>query len=448
MSYATLPEETRYWARAGILDTIGVTVAGSREAAPRLAAEALDLHDGPALILGRRRRVDLLEAAVVNGTASHVLDFDDSSNTMGGHPSAILTGALLPLADMLGSPGSDVVAAYVAGFEVQSKIGLGVNFHHYSKGWHPTSTLGAFGAAAAASRLMGLDEAETAVALAIAASFASGLKANFGTMTKPLHVGHCVRNGLYAARLAAKGFTANAGSVFEHGQGFLDVFNGKSNYDMAPTLSTWARPYDLTSPGIAVKQYPCCGSTHPAIDATLAIFRAHRPDPARIARIDAAIHARRLTHVNRPHPQSPLDAKFSVQYVISRAIADGRVAVGDFHDGALEDDRIRALLPKVHMSAYNETGVGDFSADNHFGGHVTITMEDGSKLSARVEQPEGRTTANPMPQSRLRAKFALCVEGLLQDDRIGPIADMVEHLEALPDMGELTETIRNATLSD
>jgi 2-methylcitrate dehydratase PrpD len=446
LHFGDLPPEAVRWARMGILDTIGVTLAGSREDAPRLAAQALDLGAGPSLLLGLPQRTGALDAALINGTASHALDFDDCNNTLGGHPSAPVLSALLPLAEQLGSSGEQFVTAYVAGFETETKIGLAVNFHHYTKGWHPTATLGTFGAAAACARLMSLDAAATATALALAASFASGLKANFGTMAKPLHVGHCARNGLYAARLASLGFTANAASVFEHKQGFLDVFNGPGNHDAGRALASWAAPLDIVEPGIAIKQYPCCGSTHPAIDAMLELVRRHRPEPESVLRVDAEIHARRLAHTNRPDPQSALDAKFSLQYVLARALADGGVGVGDFLGDAWRETRVRALLPRIQVSAYNERADGGFAPDNHFGGRVRITLKDGSVLEAQVEQPLGRTSANPLPDALLREKFVLCARTVLRPDAIEGIADALSEIETLPRMSDLTRLIGNATL--
>src|SRR4029078_6501463 len=177
----------------------------------------------------------------------------------------------------------------------------------------------------ACSRLLKLDAAQTAVALAAAASFASGIKANFGTMMKPLHVGHCARNGLYAALLAREGYTANAKTVFEHKQGFLDVFNGPGTYDAAKIISAWAKPWDIIEPGIAIKQYPCCGSTHPAIDAMLTLVREHDLKPADVEKIESWTHTRRLEHTNRPNPQSELDDKFRQHNCLAPPAADSTV---------------------------------------------------------------------------------------------------------------------------
>ena len=437
LSWKDLPPEAVDWAKVGVLDMVGVTLAGSREEAPRLLASALDLGTGPSLLFGASRRVGVLDAALINGTASHALDFDDCSNTMGGHPSVPVLSALFALADELGASGREFVVAYIAGFETETKLALAVNFHHYTKGWHPTATLGTFGAAAAAARLMALSGEKTAVALALAASFASGIKANFGTMAKPLHVGHSARNGVLAARLAGAGFTANAQAVFEHEQGFLEVFNGPGTYDVQRAMRAWAAPFDIVQPGIGIKQYPCCGSTHPAIDALLEITTRRRIEPTEVERIDAWIHARRLKHTNRPRPASALDAKFSVQYVLARALLDQAVGLGHFENESWRDARVAALLPRIHAAPYEDARF----PGNHFAGEVRITLRDGSVETARVEQALGRTSDNPVPPDRLRRKFELCAQGVLREETIGPVADAVAGVDTLPDMRELTRLL-------
>ncbi len=437
-----LTPEVLRWVRVGLLDTLGVTLAGSHEPAVLRTAQAIDLHDGPALWLGQRRRIGALDAALLNGTASHALDFDDCNNTMGGHPSVPVVSALLPLADELGSTGASFVLAYVAGFEMECKLALAVNFHHYTKGWHPTATLGVFGAAAACAKLMQLDVPRTATALALAASFASGIKANFGTMTKPLHVGHAARNGLLAARLARAGVTASAERAFEHEHGFLDVFNGPGTYDIARGLDAWAAPLDIVAPGIAIKQYPCCGSTHPAIDAMLSLVREHGLTAERVVGIEAWIHRRRLQHTNRPQPRTALDAKFSLQYVLARALMDGCVAVPQFEGEAHADARVHALLPRIRVAPYDDS---QFEPANHFGGAVRVTLTDGRVLTAQVEQPLGRTSANPLPDALLHAKFRHCALAVLRPDAIEAIAAQIEALPTMPDVRALTGSFLNAT---
>ncbi len=434
LHFEDLPPDAVHWAKVGILDTIGVTVAGSREPAARILGAIVPPSPGASLVFGSADRTGALDAALINGTAAHALDFDDCNNTLGGHPSAPILPALFALADERPTDGRAFITAYVAGFETECKLALGVNFHHYTKGWHATTTLGVHGAAAAACRLLRLDAARTATALAIASSLASGIKANFGTMTKPLHVGHCARNGLFAALLAERDFTANAGA-FEHNQGFLEVFNGPGTYDTARILAEWGAPFDIVAPGIAIKQYPCCGSTHPALDVMLDLVRRHDLRPAQVARIDCWTHARRLEHTNRPDPQSGLEAKFSVQYCLARALTDRAIRIEHFEGDAFRDPAVRAILPRVHAGAYDTT---QFAADKHFGAEVKVTTTDGKILSGKIDEALGRTSANPLPAERLREKFENCIARALPASRAKPLADMIERLETLADMRALS----------
>jgi len=443
LRYEDLPPEAIHWAKVGILDTVGVTLAGALEETTRIVQDALTLGAGAgtSLVFGGNLRVSALDAALINGTASHALDFDDMNNTLGGHPSAPILPALFALADETGASGRDVIAAYVAGFETECKLGLGVHFHHYTKGWHPTATLGVFGCAAACSKLMKLPDDKVALALAIAASLASGIKANFGTMVKPLHIGHCTRNGLFAALLARGGFTANPG-VFEHKQGFFNVFNGLGNYDAGKVLPTWGQPWDIVKPGIAIKQYPCCGSTHSALDVMLALAREHKPAADDIERVDVWTHSRRLEHTNRPDPKSDLDAKFSVQYCMARAILDRKIAIEHFDGKAYEEPAVRKLLPRVHAAPYT---TAQFPAENHFGAEVKITLKGGKVLGGKTDQPFGRTSDTPLPASLLKEKFENCAVRVLPKERVGPLYSAIQGFENLKDVREVTAIIAGET---
>ncbi len=433
LHYDGLPPAAIHWAKVGILDTVGVTLAGSSDPSATIVARALGSAPGPALVFGGGQRVSALDAALINGTASHALDFDDCNNTLGGHPSAPIVPALFALSEEHGASGRDFIAAYVAGFETECKIALAVNFFHYTHGWHPTTTLGVFGTAAACSHLLRLDADKTATTLAIAASLAAGIKANFGTMTKPMHIGHCARSGLFAALLAREGFTANQ-TAFEHKQGFFEVFNGTGNYDAAKILPAWGNPFDVVDPGIAIKQYPCCGSTHPAIDAMLLLLREHKIKPNDVERVDSWTHARRLEHTNRPDPQSTFDAKFSVQYCLARALTDGKVMIDQFEGDAYRDPAIRKLLPRIHAAAYTTE---QFPADNHFGAEVTVTLKDGKVLTQKVDQPFGRTSANPLPPGLLREKFVNCALRALPGETVERLFAAITGLENAGDVRDV-----------
>jgi 2-methylcitrate dehydratase PrpD len=439
LRYEGLPREAVDAAKVGILDTVGVTLAGASDPCATIVAGVLSAA-GPSLLLGSAKRTAPLDAALVNGTASHALDFDDCSNTMAGHPSAPILSALFALADDIGATGRDFITAYVAGFETETKISLAVNLYQYTHGWHPTGTLGVFGAAAACARLMELDEQRTAVALAIAASLASGIKSNFGTYVKPLHVGHCARNGLFAALLARDDYTASP-VAFEHKEGYFEVFNGAGNYDADKILPAWANPLDIIKPGIGIKQYPCCASTHPPIDAMLELVREHDLKPDAVERIQSWTHERRLKHTNRPDPQSTKDAKFSVHYCVARALVDRKVTIEHFEGDAFRDPQVRSLMAKVHAAPYTTE---QFSADNHNGAEIKVTLRGGTVLTGKVQQAAGRTSANPLTPERLREKFESCANRVLPAERTTAVYAAITGFEKLADV----RAVNNATVLD
>ncbi len=427
-----LPPEAVHWARIGVLDMVGVTLAGSAEPCARIAAR-VSASPGPALLFGTARRVTALDAAQVNGTASHALDFDDCSDSLGGHPSAPVLAALFALADMVPASGQDFLAAYVAGFEAETRLARAVNFHHYEKGWHPTATLGVFGAAAACAHLLGLEAKRTATALAIAASLASGIKANFGTMTKPLHVGQAARNGLYAALLAREGFTASD-TAFEHEQGWFNVYNGAGTFFPERALANWAAPLDILVPGIAIKQYPCCGSTHPAIDVMIDLATTHGLTPEMVEHVDVWTHPRRLNHTNRPDPRSELDAKFSVQYVVARALQNRRVVLADFEDRAHDAPAVRAIMARLQAAPHPRM---DAASTEHFGAEVRVRLRDGRELSGQTDRPLGRGPTKPLPLPALEAKYLDCAGRVLDAGTARRGLETIWRLDELDSVAEL-----------
>jgi len=438
MRYESLPPEAIHAAKVAITDLVGCALAGANEDCTRIAQRVLapGLAGGPSLVWGTPQRVLPMHAAAINGTAAHALDYDDINNSLAGHPSAPIVPAVYALAEQLGSSGRDVLLAYVTGFETQSRIGKGVHLHHYQKGWHPTSTLGVFGAAAGSARLLGLDAERTAVALAIASSLSSGLKANFGTMTKPLHAGQCAMNGLYAALLAREGFTANTGA-FEHKQGFLEVFNGAGNYDAAKILERWCGPFDVLDPGVTIKPYPCCGSTHAPIDAAIWLREKHGLTPDAIARVESVTHANALMHTDRADPRSELDAKFSVQYCVARALMHGEVRFEHFENAAYEAADVRSLLGRISVRPHAHAPK---SMDDHYESEVSVTTRDGRTVSHRVEQPLG-TIRNPAPAERLEAKFRDCASRALRADAVPQLLERLQHLEEVDDVNALSRIL-------
>jgi 2-methylcitrate dehydratase PrpD len=437
---AALPPAALDAARLALLDTVGVALAGSGEACVHATIAASDIADtGPASLFGRAATTGILDAALVNGTAAHALDFDDCSNTLGGHPSAPVLPALWALAEARGASGAQLLAAYVTGFEVETKIGRAVNFTHYEKGWHPTATLGTFGAAAACGRLLGLDAAGVANALAIAASMAAGIKANFGTMTKPFHVGQCARNGLHAALLTRAGLTANAAAL-EHPQGFFMVFNGAGNFRPDALFESFAAPFDLVEPGVAFKRHPCCASTHPALDALMEIMARERIAAGDIAHIRSWTHPRRLRHTNRPDPRSGLDGKFSVQYVLARAALEGSVRIDHFEDAAVHDPAVRAFMTRIEAAPHPDAVM---ETTRHFFADVRVTTHDGRVFDAHVDMPLGRDAAHPLPPGALETKFFDCARLVVTAAAAQAIADAMLRIDTLSDIRTVGALMRD-----
>ena len=444
LQYADLPPTALEWTRTAFVDTIGCTLAGMVEEGPRilLRVPGIAAAPGPSLVYATTTRTSPLDAALVNGTASHALDYDDVSGTLGGHPSVMLIPPMLALAEHIGATGHDLALAYVVGYETECRIARGVHFHHYDKGWHPTATLGIFGTVASAARLLRFTPDQTAVALGLAASLASGLKANFGTMTKPLHVGHGVRNGLFAALMVKEGFTANHAAL-EAKQGFLDVFNGPGTYNIDRMLSDWYAPLEVAGGGEpGLKPYPCCGSTHSSINRMIDLARTHDLAPERIETIEIMPHPRRLPHTNNPDPRTPLAAKFSIQYVIARALADRAVRLEHFEGDAPLDPTIRELMART--TARPHPAMPD-NSPLQWGAEVVVTTRDGQRFASRLDDFERRGPGGqPMTTDELWEKFADCARRSLPREKIAPLFELLNRIETLGAITDLMPLLEGA----
>lgn len=422
--------------RTAIIDTIGVTLAGAIEPCTTnlLRTPGVASAPGVCTIFGTAQKTSALDATFINGTASHALDYDDFSQPMGGHQSAPLVAPLMAIAEERGNSGLELLQSYVVGIETEIRLARAVNFYHYDKGWHPTATLGVFGAAAAAGHLLRLDAKKQAIALAIAASFASGIKANFGTMVKPLHVGQCARNGLLAALMADAGYDANP-EALEHHQGFFNAFNGKGNYNVSLIFENWANPLEVLSPSMGLKQFACCGSTHPAVTMALQLRQQETFSPQDIEKVDIMPHRRRLPHTNNPDPQTPLAAKFSVQYAVARALVDGTVRLDDFEGDAHFDSKVRAIMAKTTAAPHPD--MPDDSPDQ-FGAEVIVALKDGRTVSRRINSLVGRGGDYPLTSEELWEKFNDCAKRVLPATDIPALFAKLEKLEHIKNIRELT----------
>ena len=423
-------------ARRAILDCLGVMLAGSQEPSARIL-QAVALAEGGAplaTIIGTGRRTGATWAALGNGTAAHALDFDDTNFVLLGHPSAPVLSAALAAGELALADGRALIHAFLLGFEVETTLAAVINPEHYEHGWHATSTLGTLGAAAAASRLLGLDAMQIGTALAVAASQSSGLKQNFGTMTKPFHAGHAARSGVLAALLAREGWTASD-QALEGPQGFFNVLGAGAR--RLEALDTLGAPWKILTSGVAVKPYPSCACTHSIIDGALELGRVHQIRPDDVAEVTVAVSAlvpRILIHSD---PRTGLEAKFSAEFSAAAALCERRVGIATFQDDKARDPAIRALMSRVKMRVDPDIP-GD--AERHMWTRVTVHLTDGQRWSVGPREVPGHPS-NPLTDDALREKFEECARLALPEDRVQSVRQMLESLETCPDLRSLTAVL-------
>lgn len=422
-SSTVIPEDVRNRAKLAILDTLGTTI-GARLSPDFTQVDALvgnPSTGGAQTLIGAVGTASPSDSAFINAFRAHLLDFDDSHGDMAGHPTAVILPAVLAVApERPDAQFSDIVEAYIVGVEVVSRLGRMLNPEHYDIGWHPTATIGVFGAAAASARLLGLTEQQVVASLSLATAFSSGIKSSFGTTAKPLQVGRAAASGVQAALLARSGAEGRV-DAFEHPQGYARVFERRDPRELAARLDTESlgEAWSLTHPGIIVKQYPCCGSTHSAIESAVALGPL---DPDEIAEVSIQLHPKRRGHVDRPRPVSELDAKFSVQYTVGRALVSGAVTLDDFVDGAHRTPAAQALLERTFVS---DLDAPDSQVSDRYVASVSVQLTDGRRLERVTPVASGRAPGEMLEPSRIVAKFRNCVRRFLNDSQAEALASMV-----------------------
>jgi len=426
-------------ARRAILDCLGVMLAGSIDPPARIVQAVAEAEGGAPLatVVGTGRRTGAVWAALANGTAAHALDFDDTNFAMLGHPSAPVLAAALAAGELALADGRAVVHAFLLGFEVETTLAEAMNPAHYEHGWHATCTLGTIGAAAAAARLLGLDPDQTQMTLAVAASQASGLKENFGTMTKPLHAGHAARSGVLAALLAREGFTASP-SALDGTQGFTAAFGGRGTLEEA--LDRLGRVWHAETSRIAVKPYPSCAMTHPAIDALVELRDRERLRPEQIADVEVAVNPVTPDVLRHHRPTTGLERKFSMQYCAAAALADGRVDLDSYADEEPAEP-VRALMARVRMVVTDDL---PHDLEQNAWSRVTVRLVDGRTLALPPRGAQGHPDT-PLTDVRLRDKFLACAALAMPRDEAEGVAEQLAHLEDIPDIRVLTSRLAGAT---
>jgi 2-methylcitrate dehydratase PrpD len=433
--FKKIPPKILETAKTAVCDCLGVALAGSTEESARICADIgrQEAAREEAVVIGQGFKSSVLQASFANGTAAHALDFDHSFTFM-GQPTAPVIPAAFSLGDSLGISGQQLLEAYIAGFEVTGKLVYALR-DASEDGWHAPGTLGVFGATAACAKILGLNRSEIEMALGIAASMAGGVVANFGTMTKPLHVGLASRNGVLAAKLARSGFTANAQAIEAEG-GLFKVFYNSSVAD-GRALDELGRSYCMETDGITIKPYPCGGLTHPAIDATLAMRTEHGISADMVESIEADVTKHTYSRIVFRVPETGLQGKFCMGYLLARAIIDGKVSLDSFTDQAVRDRNVLALAEKVQMrldSSLKASSPGGRPC------RVTIRLKNSRVHSRQAEHAKGSPEI-PMTQDEVKTKFADCARRVIDDASTGRALDYLEQLETLEDIRPLGQLV-------
>jgi len=422
--YEALPVAVRHEAARALLNWLGCAIGSSRHETVERALAAVHPFSGPpqAAVLGRTERLDIMQAALVNGISSHVLDFDDTT-ARAIHPSAPVLPALIAYAEWRPITGKALIHAFVLGVEAEERIGLSVFPEHYAIGWHITGTAGVFGAAAAAGRLLGLDERQMCWALGIAATQAAGLREMFGSMCKSLHPGRAAQNGLLAALLAAKNFTSSEQAI-EAPRGFAHVTSTRFDPDVI-TRDVGGR-YEILSN--MYKPYACGLVVHAAIDGCIELTREHGLVHEDIERVELTVSPLVLELTGKRSPRSGLEGKFSVYHAAAVGIIYGAAGEAQFSDAVVRDPRVIALRERVVAAEDRATGQAE--------ARVVMRLRDGRRLERHVAHALG-TLERPMSDADLEAKFRGLVEGILPKRPIGELIAACWSVESLEDAGEI-----------
>lgn len=421
------------------LDCLGATLAGYDHPMGKIITDFVKESDASpkATVIGAGFKTSPAEAALANGTMAHALDYDDYSLELCGHPSVSLLPAILAIGEDRKISGKKAIEAYVIGFEVESKLGSGINLRHYELGWHATCTLGTMGAAAACCAMLGLDTEKTRMALGIAASEAGGLRQNFGTMTKPFHAGLSARNGVIAALLAEKGFTADR-NIMEAEYGFCNLFCGKGQYDPETITGSLGDPFAILKPGISIKPYPSCGGTHTALDAMLHLVKENdiRPEDVEEINVDAnELLPKVLIH---SRPQSGLEGKFSMEYCTAIAVLERKASLEQFTDEKVRDPKVVDLVKRVTMRPTPDLKVDGMVASVPV--KVMVKLKDGRQLSRQVDIAKGNPGL-PLSREEVTVKFKDCARHHLSEEKSQRVVTLMDGLEDVGDISELMELV-------
>ncbi len=423
--YDDLPPDVRKEGVRTFLNWVGVAIGGSHHQTVDVAVAALAPFSGPpqAGLLGRTERFDIMNAAFLNGVASHIFDYDDTHLKTIIHPAGPVASAILALAETTPVTGRDFLNALVLGVETECRIGNAVYPNHYDVGWHITGTTGVFGSAVAAGKLLGLDERQMVWAIGLAASQPVGLRESFGSMNKSFNPGRAASNGLFAAILAARNFTSS-NEMLEAKRGWANTISTKQDY--AEITEGLGQRFE--SALNTYKPFACGIVMHPAIDAAIQLRNEHRLTADQIQAVEIRVHPLVLELTGKQTPREGLEGKFSIYHAVAVALVEGGGGEKQFSDRAVRDPVIVELRGRVVPTV--DAAVKPEQVD------MTIVLKDGRRLHKYIEHAIGSLEV-PMSDHDLEGKFTDLAEGVLPARQARHVIELCWELEGLSNVAEI-----------
>jgi 2-methylcitrate dehydratase PrpD len=439
-SLKDIPNQAVDIAHEHVLDCIGVTMAGSADSTGRIITHFVKEMGGEpkASVFCGGFKTSAPQAALANGTMAHALDYDDDySDFTVLHPSAVVLPATLAMGEVSGASGEDLLEAYILGIEIAIVVGSILNMEDVNKGWHATSTLGTLGAAAASAKILKLDTEKIRIAMGIAASSSCGLRQNFGTMTKPFHAGRAAASGVMAAMLADRNFTADKG-ILESPFGFLNLFSNEGTWEsQIPMVKQLGDPFKMFSPGVYIKQCPCCAGTLSSIDAILHLTDKYQIDPETVESVQCLVHPLNVGMLSNSKPKTSLQGKFSMAFCLAIALLEKRVGLEQFTDEKVLDPKTQELMKRIEMDVNPAMKGKDYKP----GSFVKIRIRDGLEYSHTVDTPEGSPKSR-LSREKLMTKFENCCKKVISNSKTTQIEETITNLRITEDIEMLLDLIR------
>jgi 2-methylcitrate dehydratase PrpD len=441
-SIDTFPEEVIRIAKRCITDGLGVMLAGSTTKGSEILREYVRDDPGPreSTVFGQDGfQARAASAALLNGTSGHAMDFDDTqlSSTpdrlfgLLTHPTVPPLASALAIGERLGVSGADLLEAFVTGVEVECRIAEAIDPNHYKRGFHSSGTIGTFGAVAAASKLLHLDRDRLGHALGLAASLAGGIRVNFGTMTKPLHVGRAAANGVTAAELATRGFTAGAHAL-DGRWGFFEIFGG--GFDEDRIVGMLGAPYAIVSPGVSIKPYPCGCLGHPSMDAMLKLVVENNIEPEQIRGIRLRAGSNILNPLRYRIATSELEAKFCPAFMLASIVLRRKAGIHEFTDEFVRSGPAQEMMRRVETVLDPAIEARGYEVMRSV---VEVDLNDGRTLIQPADERYRGGPDLPFTRQDLHDKFIECGESVASAEHLHAVLACVDTLEHLRDVREL-----------